>query len=396
MDYVLIALVALLAILIIASVSTAFFDPIRKYFDFKGLATRREYWSFLIITQGSITLIAFAIDEIAGPFFSGFLNESFTVDNVFSLFLAIPTISCGARRMHDVGKSGWFQLVPVYNIYLLLKRSNPASTAHNNDEDLIDSSVNEENEMQTFTKTPSYKFIAVLALIPILFSVSAVYLALGPWLQFRETDPVADGYVQPRSVAKIVASTQKSTVTIYCSNSEGGVQGSAWASDIELETYFPSVLVTNYHVIKDCLGDSNILEIARFTNGKYKIFPAEIYNWDKKLDLALLTSDMRIKPLMLSKAEPRPGYWVMAVGSPQDREDSVSFGNVINITNTKILSSVPLTSGNSGGPLVDNEGYVVGTNTAVSARFKVQWNFSMSLDAMCRTFLKCDGKFYWD
>jgi uncharacterized membrane protein YhaH (DUF805 family) len=37
--------------------------------------------------------------------------------------LITPLISCGARRMHDVGKSGWFQLIPFYNLYLLVQPS---------------------------------------------------------------------------------------------------------------------------------------------------------------------------------------------------------------------------------------------------------------------------------
>jgi len=46
-----------------------------------------------------------------------------------------------------------------------------------------------------------------------------------------------------------------------------------------------------------------------------------------------------------------------------------------------------------GGPLVDNEGNVVGTN---SWRSKAeQYNGAVSLDAMCVKIMKCGGKYYW-
>ena len=37
---------------------------------------------------------------------------------VASLAFLIPSIAVGVRRMHDVGKSGWFLLIPIYNLIL--------------------------------------------------------------------------------------------------------------------------------------------------------------------------------------------------------------------------------------------------------------------------------------
>ena len=38
--------------------------------------------------------------------------------NVYSLAVLLPTIGVTIRRMHDVGKSGWYMLIPFYNLYL--------------------------------------------------------------------------------------------------------------------------------------------------------------------------------------------------------------------------------------------------------------------------------------
>jgi len=39
---------------------------------------------------------------------------------IFSLAMLVPSIAVAVRRMHDVGKSGWFVLIPIYNLILAL------------------------------------------------------------------------------------------------------------------------------------------------------------------------------------------------------------------------------------------------------------------------------------
>jgi len=40
------------------------------------------------------------------------------LSNIYNLAVLIPGIAVGVRRMHDVGKSGWFLLIPIYNLIL--------------------------------------------------------------------------------------------------------------------------------------------------------------------------------------------------------------------------------------------------------------------------------------
>jgi uncharacterized membrane protein YhaH (DUF805 family) len=80
-----------------------------RYADFSGTATRKEFWTFY--------LFYLVVNVVAG--FAG----SSLIENLVTLGLITPLISCGARRMHDVGKSGWFQLIPFYNLYLLVQPS---------------------------------------------------------------------------------------------------------------------------------------------------------------------------------------------------------------------------------------------------------------------------------
>lgn len=46
------------------------------------------------------------------------LNTKF-LGNIYSLGVLLPSLAVSVRRLHDVNKSGWFYLVPFYNLYLL-------------------------------------------------------------------------------------------------------------------------------------------------------------------------------------------------------------------------------------------------------------------------------------
>ena len=84
-----------------------------KYTDFSGTATRAEFWWFILFSE-IVSLLAIVIDN-------GMNNSTAFVGNVVTLSLLLPRISVAARRLHDVGKSGWFMLIPLYNIYLFVQ-----------------------------------------------------------------------------------------------------------------------------------------------------------------------------------------------------------------------------------------------------------------------------------
>jgi serine protease Do len=245
--------------------------------------------------------------------------------------------------------------------------------------------------------TDSNKFIAYLAIIATPFALGAFLLTWAPSIQYANEDPSADGYVQPRIIQQLVDRTQESTVTVWCEPTKGkGKQGTAFA--IELETSvskdYPTTLITNHHVIQACIGVENALTIALPNEEPFK---AVIVKWDEENDIAVIASTMELPALGLSENSTWPGYWVMALGSADGYEGSVSFGNVINTNTAEILITNNLSSGSSGGPLVDNEGFVVGVTSW--GLDEEQYNGAKSLDAFCAKILKCEydgGKTWWD
>lgn len=87
-----------------------------NYANFRGRATRSEFWYFTLIN----TILWYGIGVFGGV---KDIVEVLYFWMFYSLILLTPMISISVRRMHDVGKSGWYILVPFYNIYLLAKAS---------------------------------------------------------------------------------------------------------------------------------------------------------------------------------------------------------------------------------------------------------------------------------
>lgn len=93
----------------------------KKYVDFGGRARRREYWWFWLIN----VVIAWILAMIA-VFTSNDTNLSpfYWVAVLFSLAIILPSLAVQIRRLHDVGKSGWWifiSLVPfIGSLWLLV------------------------------------------------------------------------------------------------------------------------------------------------------------------------------------------------------------------------------------------------------------------------------------
>jgi S1-C subfamily serine protease len=243
------------------------------------------------------------------------------------------------------------------------------------------------------SESPSTKFIALVTIVAAPFALGAFLLAWAPAQQFSNTDPARDGYVAPRSISELVEKTQTSTVTVFCAPTKNGFkQGTGWAIDLPngVEKEFPTSLITNHHVIEKCIGLEGTVTVALLFEDPVA---AQIVKWDEKNDLAVLAADLDIPPLALSEYEPWPGYWTMALGSADGYEGSVAFGTVLNATTDQLLLTTNISKGNSGGPVVDNEGNVVGVVTWGSKT--EQYNGAMSLNAFCAEILQCEKDYYW-
>jgi uncharacterized membrane protein YhaH (DUF805 family) len=99
---------------------------LKKYADFQGRASRSEYWYFVLFNF----LIAIGLAVIA--YFIHFLGFLYFL---YALGVFIPSLAVGVRRLHDIGKSGfWFfiALVPLLGaLYLLILFCLPSQSGSN-------------------------------------------------------------------------------------------------------------------------------------------------------------------------------------------------------------------------------------------------------------------------
>lgn len=86
----------------------------QKYATFSGRARRAEYWWFALFNLIASLVLGF----IDGALFGGQV-----LGTIYSLAILIPSIAVGARRLHDIGRSGWWLLIgliPLIGALVLL------------------------------------------------------------------------------------------------------------------------------------------------------------------------------------------------------------------------------------------------------------------------------------
>ncbi len=81
---------------------------IKNYATFSGRARRKEFWMFFLFHM----IISIVLGAIGGALKFPMLS------NIYALAVFIPYLAVAVRRVHDVGKSGWFILIPIYNLVL--------------------------------------------------------------------------------------------------------------------------------------------------------------------------------------------------------------------------------------------------------------------------------------
>ena len=159
---------------------------------------------------------------------------------------------------------------------------------------------------------------------------------------------------------EIAEQLRRSTVVVHAGR-RGSGSGILWSSD--------GLLVTNAHVVR-----GTNLRVELWDGREYR---ATVLSRDERRDLAQL----RIEAANLPAAAPadssrvRPGELVIAVGNPLGFVGALATGVIHGVgpiwglgSHTWVQADVRLAPGNSGGPLADARGRVIGINTLVAGR----------------------------
>jgi serine protease Do len=155
-----------------------------------------------------------------------------------------------------------------------------------------------------------------------------------------------------RDLARTV---RASTVRVHDDRRHGSGSGVVWSAD--------GLILTNAHVVR---GRSALVEWEDGRRAR-----ADVVRRDDERDLAALCVAPHgglVPAAVRSSAALAPGELVVAVGNPLGLTGAVTAGLVQRCNSRWVVADVRLEPGNSGGPLVDARGRVVGINSMVAGR----------------------------
>lgn len=200
----------------------------------------------------------------------------------------------------------------------------------------------------------------------------------GVW---TELESLREDVKRSIDVPSIVESAQPSIFTIEVSDGETTGGGTGFVVSNEGST---SILLTNHHV----LGEDSPARLRLRTQievcQRQRCYQAEYRDSERALDAAWLAAPQVSAPLPISSDTPEQGSPVVVIGSPLGLEGTVTDGLVSRVDPNFIQMSAPISPGNSGSPVLNAEGEVVGIATIKIAGGGVEGiGFAYRLSAIC-------------
>ena len=259
------------------------------------------------------------------------------------------------------------------------------------------------------TKKPAVWIVAVVALVLLIASQVAMIQRIAKIEQ--KADPESTElqseveintdetslFTAPDDLDALIKKVGESVVDIYCESGDGS-GGTGFAHDDEPVTAgYLTTLVTNHHVIESCWDAGT--EVVVYIGDDFETeVMGIIAGVDEENDLALIEIKEKL-PLIISAEDfAEPGWWSMAIGNPVDEEIEEVLDRYVSIGYIGFVldgyynyTSATLNRGNSGGPLVNSRGELIGINTfATSGLDNGVWNIAVDSDILCEKLYNCD------
>ncbi len=124
-----------------------------NYANFKGRATRQEYWMFVLFNS----IFSYSL------LFIGTSTDLEIISSIYSFAVLLPSLGVAVRRLHDTGKSGWYYVGFIVIIMIALIAGVVAVMRENGFE------MNPENPYELFMQSGMFPYLAVVAITGLLF-----------------------------------------------------------------------------------------------------------------------------------------------------------------------------------------------------------------------------------
>ncbi len=195
----------------------------------------------------------------------------------------------------------------------------------------------------------------------------------------------------PPDLTELAGKVSPSVVLVTCVAGTAADTGTAFALNLPAAAGYGTTLITAAHVVSPC-ADATVNPVLTVTSGS-QVWHAHIRGLDNGEDVAILDTVARLPVLKPATDTPVVGEFVMAVGNPLGVVNNVTSGNVSQVYDSYVLDTAPVSNGNSGGPVVDKDGNVLGivqgAATPNSAEPVVEnLNVSLRLSTLCLSLLR--------
>jgi S1-C subfamily serine protease len=191
----------------------------------------------------------------------------------------------------------------------------------------------------------------------VLPTVATGVLATLIVLCFQVVDLV-DNKFNPNDV---VAKARAATFEVSCGNASGTAVG----INVKVPDGYKTAVFSAAHIFDDCEPGDKIDVVSSGKTYKGVLFkkdPVGKVNADSIFELAdIALIYMRVKlPTLEPAPDARVGDWVVELGNALGEVNYATFGIITKVTDSEYYTDAPTNHGNSGGPLLDNEGRVLG------------------------------------
>lgn len=259
------------------------------------------------------------------------------------------------------------------------------------------------------SKKPVVPILSVIALVILIASQVAMMQRIAKLEKKTDADSTeligqveiesggSSFFEAPEDLDALIKKVGASVVDIYCESGDGS-GGTGFAYDDEPVTDgYATTLVTNHHVIESCWDSGT--EVVVYIGEEYETeVKGIIVGVDEENDLALIEIKENLPLIYSAEDFAEPGWWSMAIGNPLDEDIEEVLDRYVSIGYIGFVldgyynyTSATLNRGNSGGPLVNSRGELIGINTfATSGLDNGIWNIAVDSDILCEKLYNCE------